>query len=109
MRYCLNRVIAGSSDKFFPSTSMSINVTISLIFTLSIIQHTIICQKWSAGQNTISNLAGIVTKALLQFHNYSLDFPIISYKGLISRKQSPFHSRDIANIVFLNDDRKLRY
>jgi hypothetical protein len=67
-----------------------------------------ISQKSSANQQIISNLVGIATKVLLEFHNYFPYSPIISYNPLISHNQSRFRSRDIANPVLLNDNHKLR-
>jgi hypothetical protein len=47
-------------------------------------------------------------KVLLQFRNYFLYSPIIAYNLLISHNQFPFLSRDIANIVLLNEGHALR-
>jgi hypothetical protein len=86
---------------------MSINITISLIFMFSIIQFPSL-KNQSADHNAISDRTPMAMRAQFQFHNDCMYSPIISYNLLISPNESPFRSRDIANVVFLNDVHKLR-
>jgi hypothetical protein len=99
--------IAGNSDRTVSVHFYEYSGPNIIICTFSIIQCSHLKNR-SNGLDIICHLAGITTKILLHCRNYFLYWLIIPCNLFLCLSQSRFRSRDIANIVSLYDDQKLR-
>jgi hypothetical protein len=59
--------------------------------------------------NVICNIAGTAPKVRPQLHNHSLCYPIFLSNPFISPDHRTLRSRDILDLVLLDDDHELFY